>query len=266
MSISPQTLVLKEPDTVLCETASRNIFLGNLLNTPAIANELISHLKLVSLTTNQVLYELGDRMDIVYFPIDSVISGLAIMEDGTTIETSMVGRESMCGISTVLSSGRSRHWNWVLVSGSAIQLEARLLDRLVAHNEDALKAYLKCYRSLITQTAQRCVCNTRHTILERLCCWLLMLHDRVGSNNLKLTQEMIASRVGARRAGITVAAGMLQELGGIGYRRGQLHIRDRSVLEQTVCECYTMMRTDFSPPPRNFLAGNFAINEKSVNG
>ena len=249
MSTNPQTLVFNETDTLVCEMASENIFLGNLLSTPAIRNNLVPHLRPVSLVANQVLYELGDKMDLVYLPVDSVISGLAIMEDGTTIETSMVGREGMCGISTILGSGLSRQWNWVLVSGNAIQLEAKLLDRLVVYNEDALKACLKCYRSLITQTAQRCVCNTRHTILERLCCWLLMLHDRVGSSNLKLTQEMIASRVGARRAGITVAAGMLQEMGGIDYRRGQLHIRNRNVLELTVCECYTIMQAEFKPCP-----------------
>ena len=248
MSTNLQAFISHEPDTIVGAMASQNMLLGTLLSTPAIRKDLTPHLKLVSLGANQVLYELGDNIDLVYFPVDSVISGLAIMEDGTTIETSMAGREGMCGISTILSSGRSRHWNWVLVSGTAIQLEAKLLDRVVAHNEDALKAYLKCYRSLITQTAQRCVCNTRHTILERLCCWLLMLHDRVGSSNLKLTQEMIASRVGARRAGITVAAGMLQEMGGIDYRRGQLHISDRNVLEVTVCECYSIMQADFRIP------------------
>jgi len=82
--------------------------------------------------------------------------------------------------------------------------------------------------------------------MERLCCWLLMIHDRVGGSKLRLTQELIASRVGARRAGITVAAGMLHEMGGIDYRRGQLHIRSREVLEQTVCECYNTMKV--SPP------------------
>ena len=245
MSTSPQTLVFTESDTLVSEMASRNALLGDLLSSPAIKNHLLHELRIVSLSTNQVLYEQGDQIDIVYFPLDAVISGLAIMEDGTTIETCMIGREGMCGISTILGSGRSRQWNWVLLSGNAIQLETKLLERLVVHNEEALTALLKCYRSLITQTSQRCVCNTRHTILERLCCWLLMLHDRVGASNLKLTQEMIASRVGARRAGITVAAGMLQELGAIEYHRGQLHISNQHILEMTVCECYTIMQAEF---------------------
>ena len=85
--------------------------------------------------------------------------------------------------------------------------------------------------------------------MERLCCWLLMIHDRVGGDNLKLTQEMIASRVGARRAGITVSAGLLQEMKAIEYKRGQLHVQNRSVIEMTVCECYHIIKNDDSPPP-----------------
>src|ERR1044072_111688 len=231
--------------------ASRNDLLADLLNIPNAANYLLPELNIVSLSVNQVLYEQGDKIDFVYFPLDSVVSGLAIMEDGTTIETAMVGREGLVGISSILGSGVSRQWNWVSISGKALQLDAKVLDRLFVHNETALKALLRCYRALITQVSQRCVCNTRHTIIERLSCWLLMVHDRVRGENLSLTQEMIASRVGARRAGITVAAGMLQAMKAIEYRRGQLHITDREVLERTVCECYNVMKAEwgFTPPP-----------------
>jgi CRP-like cAMP-binding protein len=224
--------------------ASQNELLGELLNINGVSNYLFPELRIVPLSVNQVLYEQGDKIESVYFPLDSVVSGLAIMEDGTTIETSMIGREGLVGISTVLGSGLSRQWIWVTVSGKAIQLDARFLDRLFVQNEAAIKALLKCYRFLITQVSQRCVCNTRHTILERLCCWLLMIHDRVGGSKLSLTQEIIASRVGARRAGITVAAGMLQEMGAIEYRRGQMHIATREVLERTVCECYAFTQAD----------------------
>lgn len=232
--------------------ASKNELLRELLTLPGIGNDLLQELRVVPVTVNQVLYEQGDKIDFLYFPLDCVASGLAIMEDGTTIETSMVGHESVIGVSTILGSGLSRQWIWVTVGGSALQLEAKLLDRLFVQSEVALKALLKCYRLLITQVSQRCVCNTRHTILERLCCWLLMIHDRVGENNLSLTQEMIASRVGARRAGITVAAGMLQSMKAIEYRRGQLHIANREVLVRTVCECYNIMKAEwgFIPPPR----------------
>ena len=250
MTTTLQTHVTERNDRLTSSVVSRNELLKQLLSVPSITNDLLPELRLVSLTVNQVLYEQGDQIDFLYFPLDSVASGLAIMEDGTTIETSMAGCETVVGVSTILGSGRSRQWIWVTVGGNALQLDSRFLDKLLLHNETALKALLKCYRLLITQVSQRCVCNTRHTIMERLCCWLLMLHDRVGSSNLSLTQEMIASRIGARRAGITVAAGMLQAMKAIEYRRGQLHITEREVLERTVCECYGIMKSEwrFTPP------------------
>lgn len=225
--------------------ACRNELLAELFKDPAIVSQLLPELRIVPLTVNQVLYELGDQIEHVYFPLDSVVSGLAIMEDGTTIETSMIGRESLVGISTILGSGRSRQWIWVTIGGNAIQLERKFLERVFVQNEIALKCLTKAYRSLITQLAQRCVCNIRHTIMERLCCWLLMVHDRVDRDRLSLTQEMIASRVGARRAGITVAAGVLQGMKAIDYHRGQLHIENREILERTVCECYNLIQGDF---------------------
>jgi len=246
-------LLTERKDLLTTAIASRNELLKELLSLPVIANELLQELRLVSLSVNQVLYEQGDKIEFLYFPLDSVVSGLAIMEDGTTIETAMVGCESVVGMSTILGSGVSRQWVWVTVAGNALQLESKFLDRLLVQNENALKALLKSYRLLITQLSQRCVCNTRHTIMERLCCWLLMIDDRVGNNNLNLTQEMIASRVGARRAGITVAAGMLQDMKAIEYRRGRLHIINRSVLEQTVCECYNVLRTERNFTPPGFL-------------
>jgi CRP-like cAMP-binding protein len=233
---------------VTSSLVSRNLLLRELLSIPETTNYLLPELRIVPFNVNQVLYEQGDKIDFVYLPIDSVFSGLAIMEDGTTMETSMVGREGVVGISTILGSGTSRQWIWASISGNAVQLDAKVLDRLFVQNETALKALLKCYRNVITQVSQRCVCNTRHTILERLSCWLLMVHDRVGHENLSLTQEMIASRVGARRAGITVAAGMLQEMGAIEYRRGQVHISNRQILEQVVCECYPTMKLENRQP------------------
>ena len=192
----------EKADRLTSASVSRNQVLKALLTVPSIANELLPELRLVEFTVNQVVYEQGDTIDYVYLPLDCVFSNLGIMEDGTTVETSMIGREGVVGLSAILGSGLSPQWVWCSVDGSAVQLEARVLDRLFVQNEIALKVLLDCYRSRITQISQRCLCNTRHTIHERLCCWLLMVHDRVGGQNLRLTQEMIASRVGARRAGI----------------------------------------------------------------
>ena len=246
-----QSSLDEEKDFLPVTLAAKNHLLAEMLVNSDTKDLLLPHLKTVVLERNQVLYEQGDTIEFVYFPIESIVSSLAIMEDGTTLETSMVGCEGLIGISAILGSGISRQWLWVSISGLALQLEARFLDRLFVQNEEALKTLLRFYRSTITQVSQRCVCNTRHTVLERLCCWLLMVHDRVGSGNLRLTQEMIASRLGARRAGITVAAGVLQAMHAIEYRRGQLHITEREVLERAVCECYTIMQNEFKfTPPR----------------
>ena len=249
MSKNPQSILFEERNLPSLDLASKNQLLAELLANPQTRDFLLPHLKVVSFERNQVLYEQGDPIEFVYFPIDSVISSLVIMEDGTTLETLMIGRDGFVGVSAILGSGVSRNWLWTLISGTAIQVEAKFLDTVFVQNENALKALLKFYRSTMTQVSQRCVCNTRHTVLDRLCCWLLMLHDRVGDSNLRLTQEMIASRLGARRAGITVAAGMLQAMHAIEYRRGQLHITDREVLERAVCECYSIMQNEFRLPP-----------------
>jgi CRP-like cAMP-binding protein len=258
MSKNMEDLMTNERGLVSPTLTHSNQLFAQLLATVEKRDDLLRHVKLVSLERNQVLFEQGDPIESVYFPLDSIVSSLAIMEDGTTLETSMVGCEGLVGMSALLGSGISRAWHWVSISGAALQCDARILERLFLHNEDALKALLQFYRSLITQVSQRCVCNTRHTVLERLCCWLLMVHDRVGGANLRLTQEMIASRLGARRAGITVAAGVLQAMHAIEYRRGQLHITDRDVLDRAVCECYPTMHKEFRaiPPPRRpFYSG-----------
>ena len=205
---------------------------------------LLPQIRIVKLSFNDIIYEYGDSIDDAYFPLDSVVSNLAIMEDGTTIEISMVGNDGVIGLSALLGGGAARHWTRVCIGGSFARLSVSALEHTFTSKEGALKHIMRSYGSLITQVSQRAVCNARHTVLERLTCWLLMIHDRVGGENLKLTQEAIASRLGARRAGITVAAGILQSAGAIEYRRGQLHIKDQMALEEAVCECYAILKTE----------------------
>ena len=222
---------------------SQNLLLNHLL---AVDREfLLPQLRIQKVSFNEIIYEYGDSIDEVYFPLDCVVSNLAIMEDGTTIEISMVGNKGIDGLSALLGGSPAPHWTRVCIGGSLARLPTSALDHTFISNEGALKHIMGIYRSLIVQVSQRAVCNARHTVLERLACWLLMIHDRVGGDNLKLTQEAIASRLGARRAGITVAAGMLQSIGAIEYRRGHLHIRDRAILEQAVCECYSILKSDY---------------------
>ena len=206
---------------------------------------LLPQVRVVKLAFNDIMYEHGDTIHDAYFPLDSIVSSLAIMEDGTTIEISMVGKEGVVGLSALLGGGMARHWTRMCIGGTLAKISTAALDHAFTTNENAVKHIMRAYGSVVTQVSQRAVCNARHTVLERLACWLLMVHDRVGGDNLRLTQEAIASRLGARRAGITVAAGMLQSIRAIEYRRGQLHIRDRAGLERAVCECYPVMKADF---------------------
>lgn len=222
---------------------SQNKLLQHLL--AADSDFLLPQIRIVKLSFNDILFEYGDSIDEVCFPLDSVVSNLAIMEDGTTIEISMVGNEGVIGLSALLGGGSARHWTRMCIGGSLARLSVSALEHTFTSKEGALKHIMRSYGSLITQVSQRAVCNARHTVLERLACWLLMIHDRVGGENLKLTQEAIASRLGARRAGITVAAGTLQSAGAIEYRRGQLHIRDRMRLEEAMCECYPIMKAEY---------------------
>lgn len=235
---------------------SQNKLLNHLL--AADPDSLLPQLRIVKLSFNDVIYEYGDSMDDVFFPLDSIVSALAIMEDGTTIEISLVGNEGVVGLPVLLGNSAARHWTRMCIGGTLAKISATALEHTFVSNESALKYIMRAYSSLITQVSQRAVCNARHTVLERLACWLLMIHDRIGDENLKLTQEAIASRLGARRAGITVAAGTLQAIGAIEYRRGQLHIKDRTGLETAVCECYPVLKAEYDGVKQSFTPPRFS--------
>lgn len=205
----------------------------------------LANLELVGLKFNDPIYEHGDRIHHLYFPIDCVLSSLAIMEDGTTIEIFMIGKNEVSGLAAIFGGGEARHWIRCTVTGSAVRVPVKALNQMFSRDDGAQKTLLTAFGGLISQVSQRAVCNARHTVFERLCCWLLMLHDRVGDQNLRLTQEAIASRVGARRAGITVAANMLQSARGIAYHRGEIHIASREILEHAACECYSTLKAEF---------------------
>ncbi|MDX6711752.1 MAG: hypothetical protein QOH96_2768 [Blastocatellia bacterium] len=207
--------------------------------------QLSSHLRTVYLPVNDPLYDFGQPIRSIYFPVDCVVSSLAIMEDGATVEVNMVGSEGVVGMSAILGGGISSHWTRVQIAGNAVRMKTAVLKELSAKNDALQRVLLVSYRSLITQISQRAVCNCRHTVSQRLCCWLLMIRDRVKSNDLPLTQEIIAQRLGARRAGITNAAGALQNEAVISYSRGLIHILNAERLEELACECYKIHRRAF---------------------
>jgi CRP-like cAMP-binding protein len=211
-------------------------------------NYLLPALHLVDYSFDSTISDLGTVIHQVVFPIDSVVSSLAVTEDGAAIEVAMVGCEGLTGISAMLGHYESRHWTKVCAAGFGLTLDVSVLDELFEQSSAAQRALLDAYRSLIAQVQQRSMCNARHSILERLCCWLLMVRDRVGGNDLRLTQESMAMRLGSRRAGISSAAAALREMNAITYHRGLVQISDREVLEHVVCECYKVIKEEFQRP------------------
>jgi CRP-like cAMP-binding protein len=207
--------------------------------------QMLRHLERVELKSNEVLYQSEDYINHVYFPVDAVVSGLAIMLDGATTEVIMIGREGLVGIPAIIGAGRAQHWTRVQVEGTALRMKTEELARLFHRHEAVQRMLLQAYRSTITQISQRVVCNARHSVMQRLCCWLLMIDDRVGGDDLMMTQEIIAGRLGARRAGITVAAGRLQGTRAISYARGRIHIDHREAIENAACECYWIHEREF---------------------
>jgi CRP-like cAMP-binding protein len=230
-------------DSELLGAAKGNFLLSAL---PAAAQQhMFPHLELVELKSNELLYQTDDHINQVYFPVNAVVSGLAIMMDGATAEIAMIGREGLVGIAAVISPGRAQHWTRVQVKGTALRMKTEEMAKLFHGDEAAQRTLLQAYRRVITQISQRAACNARHTVMQRLCCWLLMIHDRVGVDDLALTQEIIAGRLGARRAGVTVAAGTLQSMRAIRYSRGKIHIKDREAIESAACECYAIQEREF---------------------
>ncbi|HWT02247.1 MAG TPA: Crp/Fnr family transcriptional regulator [Pyrinomonadaceae bacterium] len=207
--------------------------------------QLESSLAPAYLAQGQSLYVEGDVYEYLYFPLGCVVSSVVIMGDGATVEVSMTGREGVTGIVSLFGGDTARSWTRVLIAGSAVRAKAEAVQRLFTESEGAQRVLLDYYRALITQISQRAVCNGRHTILQRLACWMLMLHDRVGSDEIRLTQEEMAGKLGVRRAGVTQAARVLLGSGAVNYNHGRINMLDHNVLELIACECYKVYCEEF---------------------
>ena len=205
---------------------------------------LFPHLKLVAMPLGKVLYESGDKMSTVYFPIDAIVSLLYVMQNGASAEISVVGNEGLIGISLFMGGESTPSRALVQSAGHAWQMSGqRLKDEFNRHGE-LLVLMLRYTQSLITQMAQTAVCNRHHTIDQQLCRWLLLSLDRLPGNRLIMTQELIANMLGVRREGVTEAASKLQKLGIIEYSRGKIMVLDRPKLERLSCECYAVVRKE----------------------
>jgi CRP-like cAMP-binding protein len=211
---------------------------------PAERERLDPHLKLVEMRFGMVLYESGIVLRHIYFPVDSIVSLLYVLNNGASAEIAVVGNEGAVGVSLFMGGETTPSRAVVQSAGSAYRLSrARLKDEFSRHGQ-LLHVLLRYTQSLITQMAQTAVCNRHHALDQQLCRWLLLSLDRLDSNELRVTQELIASMIGVRREGVTEAAGNLQKLGVIRYSRGKITVLDRLRLEALSCECYAVVKAE----------------------
>ena len=212
---------------------------------PADYQRLLPHLELIPLPLASALYESGDAQGYVYFPTDSIVSLLYVMEDGAAAEIAIVGNEGLVGIALFMGGETTPSRAVVQSAGYAYRLRAGVLKAEFGLGGDLQHLLLRYTQALITQMAQTAVCNRHHAVEQQLCRWLLLSLDRLPSNELAMTQELIANMLGVRREGVTEAAGLLQAAGMIHYRRGRITVLDRPKLEARVCECYAVVKREY---------------------
>ena len=206
---------------------------------------LLPHLDAVDMPLGKVLYESGDRLAHVYFPATSIVSLLYVMENGSSAEIAVVGREGIVGISLFMGGNSTPSRAVVQSAGQGFRLKANMMMQEFDRAGPVLHLLLRYTQALITQMAQTAVCNRHHSLDQQLCRWLLLSLDRLQSNELVMTQELIANMLGVRREGVTEAAGELHRAGLIDYQRGHINVLDRPGLERRTCECYAVVKTEY---------------------
>jgi len=207
---------------------------------------LVAHLELVPMALGEVVYEPGGQMQYAYFPTTAIVSLHYVTESGASAETAGVGNEGMVGISLFMGGDTTPSSAVVQMAGHAYRLAGRLLKQEFNRGGLMQHLMLRYTQALITQMTQTAACNRHHSVEQQLCRWLLLTLDRMPTNELIMTQELVARMLGVRREGITDAAGNLQRAGLIRYRRGHIAVLERSGLETLACECYAVVRKELS--------------------
>ncbi len=240
----PQTkLTLMAVATTTREEAIQNHLLAGIGEDEL--GRLLPNLQTISLPLGHVLYESGEKMDYVYFPTTAIISLLYIMENGSTAEIGIVGLDGLVGIAIFMGGDTTPNRAVVQSAGNTLKLKAGLMKDEFTRGGRFHNLCLRYTQALITQISQTAVCNRLHSVDQQLCRWLLLSHDRLPSDRLIMTQDLIANMLGVRREGITHAAKRLQKVGYIKYVRGDMMILDRSGLESGVCECYHVVKDEY---------------------
>ncbi len=208
-------------------------------------SRLAPHLELQQLKLGDVMYEPGRAMRHVYFPTTAIVSMLYVMEDGASAEIAIVGNEGILGISMFMGGESTPSRAVVQSAGFGYRIRAQLLKSEFERYGPLMHLLLRYTQALITQMAQTAVCNRHHSVDQQLCRWLLLSLDRLASNELTMTQELIANMLGVRREGVTEAARKLQSAGLVEYRRGKITVLDRPRLQARSCECYEVVKREF---------------------
>ncbi len=206
---------------------------------------LLPELDLIPMPLGWAVYESGGRLNYLYFPTTSIVSLLYVMESGASAEIAVTGNEGLVGISLFMGGESTPSRAVVQSAGNGYRLKANILKKEFALGGRLQYLALRYTQALITQMAQTAVCNRHHSVEQQLCRWLLLSLDRLSSNELNMTQELIANMLGVRREGVTEAAGKLQAEGLIHYSRGRITILDRPKLERRVCECYSVVKKEY---------------------
>ena len=213
---------------------------------PAASYErLLPHLEHVPLEFGSVVYESGSHQGYVYFPTSSIVSLLYLMEDGFSAEIALVGNEGVVGIALFMGGESTLSRAVVQSAGYGYRLRASVLKTEFGQGGDLQHLLLRYTQARITQMAQTAVCNRHHTVEQQLCRWLILSLDRLPSNDLNITQELIANMLGVRREGVTLAVGKLQVAGLIHRSRSKITVLDRPKLEARVCECYAVVKREY---------------------
>lgn len=204
-----------------------------------------AHLEPITMQLGDVLYEPGAKLSHVYFPTTAIVSLLYVMEDGASSEIAVVGNEGVVGISLFMGGESTSSRAVVQAAGRGFRLPSGVLMQEFNRGGPVLHLLLRYTQALITQMAQTAVCNRHHALDQQLCRWMLLTLDRLDSNEVVMTQELLSTILGVRRAGISEAAGRLQQDGLIRYERGRITVLDRAGLEARSCECYAVVKKEY---------------------
>ena len=226
---------------------SRQFTQNNILNLlpEATHQSWVPYFENVELAMGQVLYAPGSTLSHMYFPTTAIVSWVYVLENGATTEIAMTGREGVVGMYMLMGGGKTHNQAIVQTAGQAIRIPVHVVLHTFSQEQQVQSLFWMFTRVLITQMAQIAVCHRHHTLDQQLCRMLLLILKRIDGNTIVMTHEVIASLLGVRREGVTMAAQKLMQEGTIRYARGRITILDKPALEQRVCECYGVIRQEY---------------------